>query len=558
MVAANENELVFLPLGGVGEIGMNLAAYGFGSQNSREWLIVDMGVSFAGPELPGTDLILPDIRFLESEKHNVRGLILTHAHEDHYGAVLDLWPKLRVPLYCTPFTAGLLESKKQSDFESYKIPLNIFQSGDFFQVGAFAIEAVAVNHSIPESVSLAITTSLGTVIHTGDWKIDLTPSLGAITDEKRFRTLGNKGVLALLCDSTNACREGITPSEQQVQTTLSEIFSKAEGRVAIVTFSSNVGRIRSIALAAESAGRKVLIVGRSLKRSILVAQELGYMNGLAPFLSEDDYGYISRKDIVLIVTGSQGEPCAALAKLSRNEMRNIALSAGDTVVYSSRSIPGNEKAIIAIQNRFIDMGIKVITNEHALVHVSGHPRRSELLQMYDWLKPQILVPVHGEAIHLTAQADLARQAGIKIVAEIRNGNVLRLAPEPVEVIDQAPVGRIYKDGCLIGDEDELGIRERRKLSYAGYVAVSLHMNSKHELLDDIGLTTFGLPESNGKGESFKNMLLDVVENTIYSIPRIKRKNNELIREATRRAVRAAVNEVWQKKPVCTVFLHRSK
>ncbi|MCZ2158794.1 ribonuclease J [Bartonella sp. 220] len=558
MVATNGSEFVFLPLGGVGEIGMNLAAYGFGLQSSREWLIVDMGVSFSGPELPGVDLILPDIRFLESEKHNVRGLILTHAHEDHYGAVLDLWPKLQVPLYCTPFTAGLLESKKQSDFESYKIPLNIFQSGDCFQVGPFAIEALAVNHSIPESVSLAITTSLGTVIHTGDWKIDHTPSLGAMTDEKRFRTLGNKGVLALLCDSTNACRDGITPSEQQVQTNLSEIFSKAEGQVAIVTFSSNVGRIRSIALAAESAGRQVLVVGRSLKRSIMVAQELGYMDGLAPFITEDDYGYIPRKEIVLIVTGSQGEPCAALAKLSRNGMRNIALSAGDTVIYSSRSIPGNEKAILEIQNRFIDMGVKVITNEDALVHVSGHPRRLELIQMYDWVKPQILVPVHGEAIHLTAQAALARQAGIEIVSNIRNGSMLRLAPEPVEVIDQVPVGRIYKDGCLIGDEDELGIRERRKLSYAGYVAVSLHMNSKHELLGDIGLNTFGLPENNGKGESLKNILLNVVENTFYSIPRIKRKNNELIREATRCAVRAAVNEAWQKKPVCTVFLHQSK
>ncbi|WP_208435854.1 ribonuclease J [Bartonella phoceensis] len=558
MVAANENEFIFLPLGGVGEIGMNLAAYGFGPQNFREWLLIDMGVSFAGPELPGTDLILPDIRFLESEKHNIRGLILTHAHEDHYGAVLDLWPKLKVPLYCTPFTAGLLESKRQSDSGSCKIAHTIFQSGDCFQIGSFAIEAIAVNHSIPESVSLAITTSLGTVIHTGDWKIDHTPALGTVTDEKRFRTLGNKGVLALLCDSTNACRDGITPSEQQVQTSLSEIFSKAEGCIAIATFSSNVARIRSIALAAEFVGRKVLVVGRSLKRSIMVAQELGYMNGLAPFITEEDYGYIPRKELVLVVTGSQGEPCAALAKLSRNEMRNIALSSGDTVIYSSRSIPGNEKAILEIQNRFIDMGVKVITNGDALVHVSGHPRRLELLQMYDWIKPQILVPVHGEAMHLTAHADLARQAGIKIVMNIRNGSLLRLAPEPVEIIDQVPIGRIYKDGCLIGDEEELGIRERRKLSYAGHVVVSLHMNSKHELLDDIGLSTFGLPESNEKGKKLKDILLDVVENTLYNIPRMKRKNNELIREATRRAVRAAINEIWRKKPVCTVFLHRSK
>ncbi|WP_208441003.1 ribonuclease J [Bartonella raoultii] len=558
MVSANENEFVFLPLGGVGEIGMNLAAYGFGPQNLREWLLVDMGVSFAGPELPGVDLILPDIRFLESERHNVRGLILTHAHEDHYGAVLDLWPKLQVPLYCTPFTAGLLEAKKQADFASHKMALNIFQAGDCFQVGPFALEAIAVNHSIPESVSLAITTSLGTVIHTGDWKIDHTPSLGAVTDEKRLRALGNKGVLALLCDSTNACRDGITPSEQQVQTSFGEIFSKAEGRVVLATFSSNIGRIRSIALAAESVGRKVLVIGRSLKRSIMVAQELGYMDDLASFVTEDDYGYIPRKDLVLVVTGSQGESCAALAKLSRGEMRNITLSIGDTVIYSSRSIPGNEKAIFEIQNRFIDMGIKVITNEDALVHVSGHPRRLELLQMYDWIKPQILVPVHGEAIHLTHQADLARQAGIKTVKDIRNGCLLRLAPDPVEVIDQVPVGRIYKDGCLIGDVDELGIRERKKLSYAGHVAVSLHINSKHELLGDIGLTTFGLPESDEKGEKLKDILLDVVENTVYSIPHIKRKNNDLVREATRRAVRAAVYEVWQKKPVCTVFLHRSK
>ncbi|WP_336288502.1 ribonuclease J [Bartonella sp. CB60] len=558
MVAANENEFVFLSLGGVGEIGMNLAAYGFGSQNFREWLLVDMGVNFAGPELLGADLILPDIRFLESEKHNVRGLILTHAHEDHYGAVLDLLPKLKVPLYCTRFTAGLLESKKQSDFRDCKISLNIFQAGDCFQVGSFTVEAIAVNHSIPESVSLALTTSLGTVIHTGDWKIDHTPSLGVVTDEKRFRALGNKGILALLCDSTNACRDSIPSSEQQVEETLSKIISQAEGRVAIATFASNVGRIRSIALAAESAGRQVLIVGRSLKRSIMVAQELGYMDGLAPFVTEDDYGYIPRKNIVLVVTGSQGEPRAALAKLSRNEMRNIALSAGDTVIYSSRSIPGNEKSIIEIQNRFIDLGVKIITNEDALVHVSGHPYPSELLQMYNWTKPKILVPVHGEAMHLTAQAALARQVGIKVVADIRNGSVLRLAPEPVEVIDQVPVGRIYKDGCLIGDEDELGIRERRKLSYAGHVVVSLQMNSKHDLFDDIGLITSGLPESNEKREILKDILLDVVENTIHNIPRVKRKNNELIREAIRRAVRAAVNEIWRKKPICTVFLHRSK
>ncbi|ENN91757.1 ribonuclease J [Bartonella schoenbuchensis] len=558
MVSTNENELVFLPLGGVGEIGMNLAAYGFGPKDCREWLLVDMGVSFAGPELPGANLILPDIHFLENEKHNVRGLVLTHAHEDHYGAVLDLWPKLQVPLYCSPFTAGLLESKKRSNFKFHKIPLNIFQAGDCFQIGPFTIEAIAVNHSIPEAVSLAITTSLGNVIHTGDWKIDHTPSLGPVTDEKRLRILGNKGILALVCDSTNALQDGISPSEQQVRDSLSEIILKAEGRIVIATFSSNIGRIRSIALAAESAGRQVLLVGRSIKRSVSVAQELGYLNNLAPFITEDDYSHTPRKNMVLVVTGSQGEPCSALAKLSRNEMRNIALSPGDTIIYSSRSIPGNEKAIFEIQNRFIDQGIKVITNNDALVHVSGHPRRLELLQMYDWVKPQILVPVHGEAAHLVAQAALAREANIKTIAEIRNGDMLRLAPKPIEIVEKVPVGQIYKDGYLIGNEDEVGINERRKLSYVGYVAISLHMNSKHDLLDDIGFTAFGLPKNDGKGKSLKDILLTVVENTINNIPQIKRKDNELIQEATRRAVRATVNEIWGKKPVCTIFLHRSK
>ncbi|WP_407966100.1 ribonuclease J [Bartonella sp. C271] len=558
MIVANNNELVFLPLGGVGEIGMNLAAYGFGPKDCREWLLVDMGVSFAGPELPGVDLILPDIRFLESEKHNICGLILTHAHEDHYGAVLDLWPKLKIPLYCTCFTAGLLESKRQSDFEFHEIPVNIFQSGDCFQVGPFSIEAISVNHSIPEAVSLAITTSLGNVIHTGDWKIDHTPSLGAITNEERFRALGNKGVLALLCDSTNALQDGISPSEQQVQESISEIILKARGRIAITTFASNIGRIRSIALAAASVGRQVLLVGRSLKRSVMVAQELGYMDDIAPFITEEDYGHIPRENIVLVVTGSQGEPRAALAKLSRNEMKNIVLSPGDTVIYSSRNIPGNEKAIIDIQNRFIDQGINIITNRDALVHVSGHPRRSELLQMYDWTKPQILIPVHGEAVHLTAQATLAHQVGIKVVARIRNGDIFRLAPEPVEIIDQVLVGRIYKDGFLLGNEDELGIRERCKLSYVGHVSVSLHMNSKHDLIDDIGLITLGLPKSDRAGELLENILLNVIENAINNIPRAKRKDNELIREAARRAVRASVNKIWGKKPICVVFLHRSK
>ena len=558
MASRKKNELVFLPLGGVGEIGMNLGVYGYGPEDNRQWLIVDLGVSFGGPELPGVDLVMPDITFLENERPNILGLVVTHGHEDHFGAILDLWPKLKIPVYCTAFTAGLLDTKRELDYSSYDLPVTIFKAGDRFELGPFSLEAIAVAHSIPEAVSLAVKTPLGTVIHTGDWKIDLAPSLGAPTDEKRFRELGDEGVLALVCDSTNAMREGVSPTERDVLNSLTEIISNEKGRVAVTTFSSNVGRILSITRAAKEAGRQVLLVGRSIKRSVSVAEELGYLDGIDAFLSEEDYPYIPRDKIVMVLTGSQGEQRAALAKLSRDEMRSLALTAGDTVIYSSRSIPGNERAIIDTQNRLTDMGVKIITDHDALVHVSGHPRRSDLKKMYEWVKPEILVPVHGEALHLAAQTALGRQAGIGKVAEIRNGDMLKLAPEPVEVIDEVPVGLIYKDGNLIGNEDELGISERRKLSYVGHVSASFLLDKHHNLSEVPEIVSFGLPETDDEGNLIDEIIRDTIETTIDSIPRAKRKDDELLREAVRRAIRATVNEIWGKKPVCTVFMHRLK
>lgn len=556
MASRKKNDLVFLPLGGVGEIGMNLGVYGYGPDDNRQWLIVDLGVSFGGPELPGVDLVMPDVTFLENERPNILGLVVTHGHEDHFGAILDLWPKLKIPVYCTPFTAGLLDTKRELDYSSYDVPVTIFKAGDRFELGPFSLEAIAVAHSIPEAVSLAIKTPLGTVIHTGDWKIDVEPSLGAPTDEKRFRELGDDGVLALVCDSTNAMREGVSPTEHDVSNSLAEIISNEKGRVAVTTFSSNVGRILSIARAAKEAGRQVLLVGRSIKRSVSVAEELGYLDGIDAFLNEEDYPYIPRDKIVMVLTGSQGEQRAALAKLSRDEMRSLALAAGDTVIYSSRSIPGNERAIIDTQNRLTDMGVKIITDHDALVHVSGHPRRSDLKKMYEWVKPDILVPVHGEALHLAAQTALGRQVGIKRVAEIRNGDMLKLAPEPVEVIDEVPVGLIYKDGNLIGNEDELGISERRKLSYVGQVSASFLLDKHHNLADVPEVVSFGLPETDDEGNLIDEIITDTIETTIDSIPRAKRKDDDLLREAVRRAIRAEVNEIWGKKPVCAIFMHR--
>jgi len=551
---AKEDELVFLPLGGVGEIGMNLALYGYGPKTNRQWIMVDCGVTFPGPDLPGVDLVLPDIRFLAEERRNLKGIIITHAHEDHYGALNELWPGLNVPVYASPFTAGMLEAKRDYERSRTEIPVTIFKQGDRINLGPFEIEAVGVNHSIPEPMSLAIRTPLGTVVHTGDWKIDLEPSLGPLTDEARFRKLGDEGVLALICDSTNAVRDGISPSEREVSESLTKIIEASEGRVGITTFSSNVGRIRSIARAAEAAGREVLLLGSSMKRVTNVARDIGLMEGIKPFIEEDEFGYIPRDKVVVILTGSQGEPRAALAKIARDEMRNVAFSAGDTIIFSSRAIPGNEKAINDIKNGLVEQGIHIITDAEALVHVSGHPRRNELQQMYSWVRPKMVVPVHGEAAHLVAHAELAAQSGIAEVPRVRNGDILRLAPGAPEVVGEAPHGRIFKDGNLIGDYEEMGIGDRRKLAFVGHVAVSVLLDSRYDFMGDPEVEPFGLPQFDDEGEDMGDTLYDAVLGAIESIPRARRKDLEMVREAVRRAVRSTANEIWGKKPVVTVFL----
>lgn len=556
MAKNKQAELVFCPLGGVGEIGMNFALYGFGPSNNREWIIVDCGVTFPDATLPGVDLVLPDIRFIEEQAANLRGIVITHAHEDHYGALLTLWPRLKTQVWMTPFTAGLLEAKRQSERGSPDVPVSIYNAGDTFEIGPFRFEAIAVTHSIPEPVSLAITTPLGTLIHTGDWKIDPEPEIGPLIDQTRFTALGDAGVLALMCDSTNAMRDGESPSEEAVGRSLKKLIEDAKGRVAITTFSSNVGRIRSIAEAARDAGRKVLVLGRSLKRVIDVATELGYLDGLPDFVSEEDYSYIPREEMVVICTGSQGEPRAALAKLAREEMRDLALSAGDTVIYSSRVIPGNEKAVLTIKNALIEMGIRVLEDDDALVHVSGHPRRNELKRMYEWTRPQILVPVHGEAAHLVAQGSLASMSGVPHVAQVRNGDLLRLAPGDPEIIDQVPNGRIYKDGNLIGSEEAMGVRDRRKLSFAGHVSVNVVLDERYELAGEADLVAIGVARTDESGEDMEDLMLDAAEGAVNSIPRVRRKDLDLVAEAVRRAVRNAANDAWGKKPIVTVFVTR--
>ncbi|WP_274628576.1 ribonuclease J [Arvimicrobium flavum] len=553
---AGKSELVFVPLGGVGEIGMNIALYGYGPANAREWMMVDVGVTFPDAHLPGVDLVMADTRFIEENLDSLKGIVITHAHEDHYGALHDLWPRLKAPVWMSPFTAGLLEAKRQSEAGAPKIPVTVFKAGEKFTVGPFQIEAVPVAHSIPEPMALAITTPAGTVVHTGDWRIDLAPEIGPPTDEARLRALGDAGVLALVCDSTNAVREGDSPSEQAVGASLKEIISQCKGRVAVTTFSSNVGRIRSIAEAAAGAGRQVMVLGRSLKRVINVAGELGYMDGMPDFAAEEDYAYIPRDNLVIICTGSQGEARAALAKLARDEMKTVGLTPGDTVIFSSRVIPGNEKAILEIKNLLIDQGVKVIEDGDALVHVSGHPRRSELRKMYEWTRPKIGVPVHGEAAHLVAHGSLMATSGIPDVAQVRNGDILRLWPGKPEIIDQVPFGRVFKDGLLMGSEEAMGIRDRRKLSFAGHVAVNVVLDDRYELAGDPDIVSIGVAQIDAAGEDMEDRMLDAAIGAVDSIPRQRRKDLDLVQEAVRRAVRGAANEAWGKKPLVTVFVTR--
>ena len=553
-MAAPQQQLVFAPLGGVGEIGMNLSIYGLGDERRRQWLAVDLGVSFASEEhLPGVDLILPDIRYLVAERKNLAGLVLTHAHEDHFGAILDLWPKLKVPIYATPFTAALLEAKRASEPGAPEIPVTVVPLGGRFTVGPFDVELVTMAHSIPESNALIIRTPAGAVLHTGDWKIDPTPILGDRTDERKLRALGEEGCLALVGDSTNAVREGRSPSEKDVAKTIAEIVKAARGRVAVTTFASNVGRLRAVIDAARAAEREVVVVGRAMDRIVQVARETGYMEGVQDLRSADAYGYLPPNKVVALCTGSQGEPRAALSRIALDQHPDVTLSRGDTVIYSARTIPGNEREVGRVINGLIEQGITVITDRTHLVHVSGHPRRAELEELIGWVKPKILIPVHGEALHLSEHAALARRCGVKEVVQCRNGDLLRLSPSAA-IVDEVPCGRLYKDGSLLVEADARTIADRRRLSFAGAVSVALALGERGELVDDPSLDLLGIPERDRDGGLIHEAVYDAVIETFDSLPRKRRMDPDAVAETVRRAVRAAVAERWGKKPMCHVHV----
>jgi ribonuclease J len=494
------SELVFAPLGGVGEIGMNLSIYGLGDERRRQWLIVDCGVSFASEEqLPGVDLILPDIRYLLEERRNIVGLVLTHAHEDHMGALIDLWPKLNVPLYATPFAAALFEARRLSEPGAPQIPVNV----------------VPLNGRV---------------------------------------ALGDEGVLALVGDSTNAIRDGRSPSEAEVAKTLAELIRTAPARVAVTTFASHVGRIRAVADAARSAGREVVVVGRAMERVVQVARETGHLDGVQDFRAAESYGYLPPDKVLALCTGSQGEPRAALARIAQDEHPEVTLARGDRVIFSARTIPGNEKAVARVINGLVLQGVEVITDRDHLVHVSGHPRRAELRDMIKWVRPSILIPAHGEALHLAEHAKLARDAGVPQVLVCRNGDLVRLAPGPAQIIDELPSGRLYKDGTLLVDAQAPTVAARRRLSFAGVAFVALALSEKGQLVVDPEIELIGIPEADATGRAMADIARDAIDEAFESLPKPRRRDPDEVAEAIRRAVRSAIAERWNKKPVCHVHV----
>ena len=550
----DDNELVFVPLGGLGEIGMNCALYGYGPASARQWLMVDLGVAFAGEDLPGVDLILPDLGFVEKAKRNLVGVVITHAHEDHIGALAELWPDLGAPVYMTRFAAGLAEARRLGEPGAPKIPLKVIAQGEKIAIGPFVVEFIAVAHSIPESLALAIRTPAGVVVHTADWKIDPTPIIGPGTNEARLKALGDEGVLALICDSTNVLREGESPSERDVAKTLAWRIGEAKGRVVVTTFASNVARLRSAAEAGFAAGRQVCILGRAIERVIAVARDCGMLDGVPPLLGMDAFERLPRDKILALATGSQGEPRAALARMAEDEHPTAKLSAGDTVIFSSRTIPGNEKAVGKIINAFVTAEVEVITDRTALVHVSGHPRRAEMAKMYAWVRPRIAVPAHGEPLHLTEHAAFAVARGVPQVLRAFDGDLIRLAPGDVSTMGRVASGRRLKDGAILLPADQESVGQRRRLAFAGVVSVAIALTPRGEMAGDPDVMIAGLPERTREGAAIDALIDDAIFEAFEGLPLGKRRDPDVVSGAIERAVRNSVNSVWSKKPQVHVLV----
>ncbi|MBX9796151.1 ribonuclease J [Sphingomonas sp.] len=537
------NELIFLALGGSGEIGMNVNLYGC----QGKWLMVDCGVSFADAAYPGVDVILPDLSFIEERIDDLLGIVLTHGHEDHIGALPYLAEDLGVPLYAAPFTAGLIRGKLEEEGIAGRVALNVVPPQQDFQLGPFSLRFVPVAHSIPEGNALLIETPLGRVFHTGDWKLDDTPVLGAPVAAETMAAIGDAGVLALVCDSTNVFNPEASGSEAGVRDGLMETVAAARGRVVVTTFASNAARLKTLADVAQDSGRQLCIAGRSLERILKVARATGYLTDFPALVDFDQAMRLPRDQVLIIATGGQGEERAALARIA-GDSHPIRLEAGDTVIFSSKQIPGNEVAIGRIQNALAAKGVVMITDRQAHVHVSGHPGRPELAQMYRWIRPQLLVPVHGEMRHMMEQARFGLAQGVPAALVQSDGDIVRLAPGAPAKIGHAPVGRLVLDGDVILPADGGTINERRKVSINGQISVAVAL-SKGRLFGTPQLRLNGVPVEDERGP-----FIDEAAEAAAEAARGKPRDTEKLREDVRLAVRRVATRWTGKKPVVDVLL----
>ena len=545
------SDLVFVPLGGSGEIGMNANLYHYHDR----WLMVDLGISFADESMPGVDVVLPDLSFIEERKDKLEGLILTHAHEDHYGAIPYLWERLQVPIYGTAFTLALLRRKLAEARVDFSIEMHELDYNTSYEFGPFSIELLALNHSIPDPAALVLRTSEGTILHTGDWKFDEAPQIGTNTDAQRLAEIGQEGVLALIGDSTNAMVEGRTPSEQTAYEGLTAEIAKAEGRVAVTCFASNVARVDSIVRAAHANQRSVAVIGRALQRTIDAAREVGYLRDLPDFVKESDVGLIPRENIVIICTGSQGETRAAMARIASASHETIDLDPGDTVIYSSRQIPGNEPAISKIQDLLLRRGIFVITDDDAPVHVSGHPARDEMAEMYGLVKPKIAVPVHGTARHLLAHAKLAEscQVGQTLIPD--NGVIIKFTDGSARKIGHVQTGALTHEGGEIVDIQSEQLRARRRMLWNGSVSVSVVISASGQLLLAPSIAQSGVVDEERIDEFLATTGLRI-EDKLAELGK-KLASDEEVRQIISGQVRSVAKAMVKRRPNVEIHIMRS-
>ena len=551
-----KEEFIFCPLGGSGEIGMNMNLFAYGNPENRKWIIVDIGVTFADDTIPGVDLIYPDPGFIVDKKNDLLGLILTHAHEDHIGAIAHIWPKLLCDIYATPFTSVLIREKFKEKKINLGNKLKIVELNGDVTLGPFKIEFVTLTHSILEPNGLSITTDSGTVLHTGDWKIDPNPLIGEKVNEKRLKKIGDEGILAMICDSTNVFNPGRAGSESDVRSSLLKIMQNRTKRIIVTSFASNVARMESIFYCAEKIGRHISLVGRSMHRIYNAAKQCGYLNGLRKPIDPRDAKKIERKKILYLCTGSQGEPNGAMKRISNYTHPDVFIEADDTVIFSSKIIPGNEKKLYKLHNQLVKNGIDVVSEENEFVHVSGHPNRDDLKDMYKWVKPKSVIPVHGEHRHMIEHINFAKEMQVPYPVQVENGDVVQLYPgEKPKVIDKAPVGRMLVDGKISVGEDSQSIKERVNISFNGFLEITILINSAGSLAKKPIISYKGIPSS-GESNDFTFELEDKIRSIckMFSLKNSKQEKNLI--ETLRIDCRKTVKEKTGKRPYTNVNLVR--